>query len=196
MTSRHTVDSITSDQLDQLYDQLAALRQVARGYCPHCGRGDAAPTATDWEQQKQRADQAEATTARVRDALASFDGRGVLAPGAVNLDIPTAGEVLNAVRAALDAPASSETGFVPATSQHFADMPRTDADPLVIEPYRDDQNQPRWAFRCWGTDHCDGWLGLGHFSEAGAARERDRHVVEAHRADESARTTAINPTTS
>jgi hypothetical protein len=40
-------------------DALAALRTVARGYCPHCGRGDAAPTVTDWEQQKQRADQVE-----------------------------------------------------------------------------------------------------------------------------------------
>ena len=39
--------------------QLAALREVARGYCPHCGRGDASPTAHHWEEQKQRADQAE-----------------------------------------------------------------------------------------------------------------------------------------
>jgi hypothetical protein len=30
------------------------------GYCPACGRGDAAPTADDWEQQRQRADRAEA----------------------------------------------------------------------------------------------------------------------------------------
>lgn len=47
-------------------DDLAALRAVARGYCPHCGRGDATPTTTDWEQQKQRAEQAEAAIARVR----------------------------------------------------------------------------------------------------------------------------------
>jgi len=47
-------------------EMLAALRQVARGYCPACGRGDAAPTVTDWEQQKQRADQAEAAAERVR----------------------------------------------------------------------------------------------------------------------------------
>lgn len=47
-------------------DALAALRQVARGYCPHCGRGNASPTVEDWEQQKQRADQAEAALARVQ----------------------------------------------------------------------------------------------------------------------------------
>jgi hypothetical protein len=40
-------------------DALAELRQVARGYCPECGRGDAAPTVEDWEGQKRRADQAE-----------------------------------------------------------------------------------------------------------------------------------------
>ncbi|MFI5687859.1 hypothetical protein [Streptomyces sp. NPDC051636] len=38
-------------------DTLAALRQVSRGYCPTCGRGDAAPTVEDWEQQRDRADQ-------------------------------------------------------------------------------------------------------------------------------------------
>jgi hypothetical protein len=48
--------------------QLAALRQVARGYCPACGRGDAAPTVADWETQKQRADEAEAQQ-RLTDAM-------------------------------------------------------------------------------------------------------------------------------
>ncbi len=134
---------LTADEQQRLRDginQLAALRQVARGYCPDCGRGDAAPTVTDWEQQRQRADEAErrlrnianghpraesiqaeigemiaqthelrdqlrateAVVGRVRAALASFDGRGVLAIGHVNLDVPTAGEVLTAVRAALN----------------------------------------------------------------------------------------------
>lgn len=49
--------------------ELAALRQVARGYCPACGRGDCAPTVEDWEQQKQRADQAEAAHAQTIDSL-------------------------------------------------------------------------------------------------------------------------------
>ncbi|MFF3511559.1 hypothetical protein [Streptomyces sp. NPDC002573] len=86
MTDRIPLDDLTSDQLDQLYDQLevqaasltlyaeqlpraeeelAALRAVARGYCPDCGRGDAAPTLADWEQQKQRADQLAATLREV-----------------------------------------------------------------------------------------------------------------------------------
>lgn len=101
MTGRHTVNTITSDALDALYEQLeaaeasesqrqlatarealasattraaraehelAALRQVARGYCPACGRGDAAPTVEDWEQQKQRADQAEDRLAHLQES--------------------------------------------------------------------------------------------------------------------------------
>lgn len=59
MTVRRTASTITDTELDQLYNQLDTLRAVSRGYCPTCGRGDAAPTVTDWEQQKQRADQAE-----------------------------------------------------------------------------------------------------------------------------------------
>jgi hypothetical protein len=94
VTDRPTAATITAEQLAQLYADLdryeevlatlnetlvarskqtaraeadlAALRQVARGYCPACGRGDAAPTVADWEQQKTRADRAEATLDRVR----------------------------------------------------------------------------------------------------------------------------------
>lgn len=117
--------------------ELAALRTVSRGYCPACGRGDATPTVADWEQQKQRADQAEArlshlqttseaagillarttderdqlraTIERVRVALAAFDDRGVLRIGGTNFDIPTAGEVLDAVRTALGQAAAETT---------------------------------------------------------------------------------------
>ncbi|KUN03171.1 hypothetical protein AQI95_24760 [Streptomyces yokosukanensis] len=40
---------------EQLSKELADLRAVARGYCPACGRGDAAPTVADWEQQRDKA---------------------------------------------------------------------------------------------------------------------------------------------
>ena len=46
--------------------ELAALRVVSRGYCPSCGRGDAAPTVEHWERERQRADKAEAALERVR----------------------------------------------------------------------------------------------------------------------------------
>ena len=58
--------------------------------------------------------------------------------------------------------------------------PFTPDGALAVQPYRDERNRPRWAFRCWGTDTCDGWLGLGHHTEASALIERDRHVAEAH----------------
>lgn len=34
---------------------LAAVADPGAGYCPHCGRGDAAPTVDQYEQQRQRA---------------------------------------------------------------------------------------------------------------------------------------------
>lgn len=55
MTDRIPLDHLNSDQYDELCDQLDALRQVARGYRPDCGRGDAAPTVTDWEIERRRA---------------------------------------------------------------------------------------------------------------------------------------------
>jgi hypothetical protein len=66
--------------------ELAALRAVARGYCPHCGRGDAAPTVEDWEQQKQRADHAEAALEQVRDACDRLRRASVLADGQPHTD--------------------------------------------------------------------------------------------------------------
>lgn len=42
-----------------------ALETPAAGYCPHCGRGDAGPTADEYEQQRQRAEQAEAALANL-----------------------------------------------------------------------------------------------------------------------------------
>lgn len=69
MTDRIPLDHLTSDALDALYEQLDALQAVARGYCPACGRGDAAPTADQWYEQRQRADQAEAKVADYENRL-------------------------------------------------------------------------------------------------------------------------------
>jgi hypothetical protein len=52
------------EELARLRAELAALRAVARGYCPACGRGDAAPTVEDWERERRRADRAEKELAR------------------------------------------------------------------------------------------------------------------------------------
>lgn len=59
MTDRIPLAAHTKTTLDALYDELEALRQVSRGYCPACGRGDAAPTVDDWQRERQRADSAE-----------------------------------------------------------------------------------------------------------------------------------------
>lgn len=47
-----------------------ATKPDTTGYCPACGRGDCAPTPEAYEQQRQRADRAEAALARV-EALAA-----------------------------------------------------------------------------------------------------------------------------
>lgn len=65
-SSRAVGPNIVADVLREL---LAAGQQPttpAPGYCPHCGRGDCAPTADDWLRQVERASKAEAAVARVR----------------------------------------------------------------------------------------------------------------------------------
>lgn len=148
-----------AEMLVAAQDQLAALRQVARGYCPHCGRGDAGVTTDQWEQQRQRADQAEAALARVR-RLATLIRAG--APWTANHDT-----LADHILAALDNPAATQATNEPHTG-------------LVVQPYRNDHGNPAWVFRCWGTDTCDGWLSLDHTSEQSARRARDRHVAEEH----------------
>ena len=114
--------------------------------------------------------------ARVRDLRDSWLLM-TLEPGQVR-------RLLDGITRALDGSeeagaAERASGFVPARTKHW---PRgeTSGDPLVVEPYRNDQNQDRWVFRCWGTKTCDGWLSLDHYSQESAERARDRHVAEEH----------------
>lgn len=51
---------------------------------------------------------------------------------------------------------------------------------MTVREYTE-RGQHLWAFRCWGTDTCDGWLGLGHHTQTSALLERERHVAEAHK---------------
>lgn len=55
------------DALGRAETELAALRTVARGYCPACGRGDAAPTVDDWQQEHDRANRLAAALTEVLD---------------------------------------------------------------------------------------------------------------------------------
>ncbi|MEV6580223.1 hypothetical protein AB0M92_18895 [Streptomyces sp. NPDC051582] len=66
--------------------QHATATAIANGYCPDCGRGDAGPTADQYEQQRQRADAAEASLAalkRAHVAMAEQAGREQAALGRV-----------------------------------------------------------------------------------------------------------------
>jgi hypothetical protein len=64
-------------------DALAALRAVARGYCPACGRGDAAPSVADWEQQRKRAAQAEKDRTILGQAAVGYQQRAWDAEAAI-----------------------------------------------------------------------------------------------------------------
>lgn len=108
---------------------------------------------------------AEAALARVRAVAGwAIQGWSDLSPE----------KVLLAVEGHQPAPAPA------ATQATDGERPPTITTGLVVQPYRDDRNQPRWVFRCWGTDTCDGWLSLDHHSQQSARRARDRHVAESH----------------
>ena len=116
MTDRIRLDDMTDDQLDHLYDDLdryaevlgemnetitqqtrdlAVLRQVARGYCPACGRGDATPTLADWEQQRQKLN----AVAALRDDLHGITGARWIADALDHIldsDQPAAGAATGA----------------------------------------------------------------------------------------------------
>ncbi|NUS83692.1 MAG: hypothetical protein HOY75_13335 [Streptomyces sp.] len=81
-------------------DELAALRQVARGYCPECGRGDAAPTVEDWQQQKQHADQ---LAAALTEALDRYKPHPLCGTGLGYISHPIDQAEYDRWRAALDA---------------------------------------------------------------------------------------------
>lgn len=56
------------------------------------------------EQAERERDEAGAALQRSRDALAAFDGRGVITLEGANWDIPTPAEIRDAWRASLDQP--------------------------------------------------------------------------------------------
>lgn len=55
-----------AEHLRKAEARVTELEQVARGYCPHCGRGDAAPGLDDWDRERKRAEQAEAALSEAR----------------------------------------------------------------------------------------------------------------------------------
>lgn len=125
-------------------------------------------------EDEQRAQMA---LARVRDEVAHW-GLSALEPQAAR--------VLDGIDRALRGDPEPEPahGFVPARPKHWPRGEMSGGDPLAVEPYRNDRNQGRWVFRCWGTATCDGWLSLDHHSQESAERARERHVAEEHTTEE------------
>lgn len=242
MTDRHTADTINSDTLDQLYDEIEELREtlahchereprlraeqerdgayrerahlvalLAALHPSHIGYTD--PVAVDWlvvtietptgqmswhiaERDRDLFEHVrlvpavynvwdghttEEKYARLRRLTAS-PGRAEVVIASVRAAVHIADDedvtdwqrgyracAVN-VFAALNQPAPGRAA-AEATEPHTG---------LVVQPYRNDRGENVWVFRCWGTDTCDGWLSLDHYSEQSAERARDRHVTEEH----------------
>ncbi|MFD9630109.1 hypothetical protein [Streptomyces violascens] len=64
--------TVRDAELEQLRAQLAALTEIARGYCPHCGRGDATPTTDQYLEQVRIANNADIILDRVRAIAADL----------------------------------------------------------------------------------------------------------------------------
>lgn len=202
MTDRIPLDHLTSDQYDQLCDdldryeevigemnerainqerELAELRTVSRGYCPACGRGDAGRTADDWEQQRQRADQA----TRERDEARQHTAAIAAQRDRLRMRMNTLADRWdNAL--AVDKP------YAHTLRAEISVGPFEPDAAIAVKSYRADDGSQKWAARCWGTDTCDGWLSLDHDTQRWAEQARDRHVAEAHAAPAPAATQATD----
>jgi hypothetical protein len=119
--------------------QLAALRTVARGYCPECGRGDAGPTVEQWERERQRAetaekglreaqwrrDDAERRVRVQRERAERAEAEAILLARTIAATSrQTVAQVLADVRAALDEPTPSTPAAQPDERQQLEDWRR------------------------------------------------------------------------
>jgi hypothetical protein len=128
VTNRHTADSITSDALDQLYDERDEARQHA------------------------------AAIAAQRDRLRFR---------------------MNALADRWDHALAPDKPYAHTLRAEISVAPFDPAGAMTVQEYTE-RGRRLWAFRCWGTETCDGWLGLGHHTQTAALLERERHAREEH----------------
>lgn len=76
-------------------------------------------------------------------------------------------------------PGQPHHGFAQALRAEISVAPFDPNGAMTVHEYTE-RGRTLWAFRCWGTDTCDGWLGLGHHTQTSALLERERHVAEEH----------------
>jgi uncharacterized protein (DUF934 family) len=76
VTDRHTVDSITSDDLDQLYDRLEKLAQTIAAFPDANDAASLAHARAQRDRFITQAKRAEAVITRLRDSAASLHSRG------------------------------------------------------------------------------------------------------------------------
>lgn len=252
MTDRHTVNSITSDALDALYDRLDRIRDAAvlhrQGLIrtselyavieadpPRSrARSTEEEPMTDPSREQRIAElDARAHNARAaiptRDEVSRYDRLSPLARALVDdFDELDLAEMLVAAQNDIASCKAQQWPQRLARAERERDVARQHAaaiaaqrdrlrqrmntladrwdaalapdkpyartlreeincapfDPegaMTVQEYTE-RGHRLWAFRCWGTDTCDGWLGLQHDTQTSALAERERHVAEAHTA--------------
>jgi hypothetical protein len=188
VTDRYTVNTITSDALDQLYDQLDRAREAAawirHNYPALTHANDRLTAALDQPPP--------GPTATPTTGPATW-----LHEGSRDLSIPRQHRfTVRPADPAEERAASHRARRIAEEAVHASEQLNVLRAPhigLVVEPYRDDRNRPRWVFRCWGTDACDGALSLDHYNEQSAQRARDRHIGEDHATPAPTATQATEP---
>jgi hypothetical protein len=189
MTDRHTVDSITSDALDQLYYRLDQIWDAAALH------RQGLLTAAELYAVIEADDPLDpATTGHVYLSTGCHHGDHAYCQAMTGLNGAKRPSRCKFCDARCQCSCHDEQPSGPAAIEAIeaarAEVVRQmDADPdglkagMIVKPYTE-HGEKKWVFRCWGTDDgCDGWLSLDHYSQQSAQRARDRHVAEEHQAE-------------
>ncbi|MGW2048617.1 hypothetical protein ACWCPF_26050 [Streptomyces sp. NPDC001858] len=167
-----------------------------------------------WELHYQRVERAEAEIQRYAEAesadaaAGSYAGRAEAAErerdvarqhaAAISAQRDRLRQRMNALADRWDHALAPDKPYARTLRDEISCAPFDPEGAMKVQEYRE-RGRRLWAFRCWGTDTCDGWLGLGHYTQSSALLERERHVAEEHAAAahglaaEQSRTTLNNP---
>lgn len=167
---RHTVDTITSDALDELYERLRKAERAANLLADSHRRAEAA------EARLQVTSEA-AGTVLDRTATERDDARQQAAAIAAQRD--RLRQRMHTLANRWDDPSTPDTPTAQALRAEITVAPFDPDGAMAVREYTE-RGRTLWAFRCWGTDTCDGWLGLGHHTQTSALAERERHVLKEH----------------
>lgn len=143
---------------DELAQACAEINRYANTDSADAAAGSYAMRAETAERERDEARQHAAAIAAQRDRLR---------------------QRMNALADRWDAALAVDKSYARTLRNEISCAPFDPEGAMTVREYTE-RGHRLWAFRCWGTDTCDGWLGLGHYTQTSALRERERHVAEDH----------------